>query len=174
MTPETHVTVRPRVTTAKEVGPAKAKTTKTAVETNEDLLLRIEALLKRVEEWAERAEKRVESLEEFIRNELFPRVANPTPAPVEHTNASPTHQHLPPSPPSSPAPGPLPGIGLDLSRVQDGEIKEGNAGTVRRRTNEALKERGIACLRVNAKGNGRYRILFERRMLTKYDGTIHG
>ena len=53
--------------------PAKAKATKTAIETNEDPLLRIEALLKRVEERAERAEKRVESLEEFIRNELFPR-----------------------------------------------------------------------------------------------------
>jgi hypothetical protein len=88
--------------------PAKAKVTKTALETNEDPLLRIETLLKRVEERAERAGKRVESLEEFIRNELFPRVANPIPAPVEHANAGPTHQHLPPSPLSSPAPG-LPG-----------------------------------------------------------------
>lgn len=57
--------------------PAKAKATKTAVETNEDPLLRIEALLRRVEEWAERAEKRVESLEEFIRNELFPARGKP-------------------------------------------------------------------------------------------------
>jgi hypothetical protein len=55
----------------------------------------------------------------------------------------------------------LPGIGLDLSRVQDEEIKEGNAGVVRRRANEALKERGITCLRVNDKGNGRYRLLFK-------------
>ena len=102
----------------------------------------------------ERVEKSVESLEEFIQNELFPCVVNPIPAPVEHTNDSLTHQHLPPSPPSSPAPGPLPGIGLDLSQVQDSEIKEGNAGTVHWHTNEALKERGITCLGVNSKGNG--------------------
>jgi hypothetical protein len=36
------------------------------------------------------------------------------------------------------------------------EIKEGNAGAVRRRVNEALKERGITYLGVNSKGNGRY------------------
>ena len=147
--------------------PAKAKATKTAIETNDDPLLRIEAFLKRVEERAERAEKRVESLEEFVRNELFPRVANPIPAPVEHANAGPTHQHLPPSPPSPPAPGPLPGIGLDLSRVRDSEIKEGNAGTVRRRANEALKERDITCLGVNSKGNGRYRLLFQEADVDK-------
>src|SRR5438046_1810404 len=47
-----------------------------------------------------------------------------------------------------------------LSRVQDSEMKEGNAGTVHRRANEALKERGITCLGVNSKGNGRYQLLF--------------
>ena len=87
-------------------------------------------------------------------------MANPIPAPAVSASASATHQHLPPSPPPSPAPGPLPGIGLDLRRVQDSKIKEGNAGTVRRRANEALKERGVACLGVNSKGNGRYRLLF--------------
>jgi hypothetical protein len=126
----------------------------TGLNANTDQLLRIEALLKRVEERAERAEKRVESLEEFIRNELFPRVAGPVPTPVSRPAS-------PPSPPPSPIRGPLPGIGLDLSRVQDREIKEGNAGVVRRRANEALKEKGITCLGVNSKGNGRYRLLFK-------------
>jgi hypothetical protein len=32
---------------------------------------------------------------------------------------------------------------------------------VRRRVNEALKERDITCLGVNSKGNGRYRLLFQ-------------
>jgi hypothetical protein len=77
---------------------------------NADQLLRIEALLKRVEEWAERAEKRVESLEEFICNELFPRVASPTPAPAP-TAVS------PPSPSASLGRRALLGIGLDLSHV---------------------------------------------------------
>jgi hypothetical protein len=76
----------------------KTKATKTAIETDGDSLLRIETLLKRAEERAERAEKRVEALEEFIRDELFPRVGNPVPAPTEPTST--THQHLPPSPPS--------------------------------------------------------------------------
>jgi hypothetical protein len=65
----------------------------------------------------------VESLEEFIRNELLPRVASPTPAP-EPTAVS------PPPLPTSLGRRALPGIGLDLSRVQDKEIKEGNAGVV--------------------------------------------
>lgn len=75
---------------------------------------------------------------------------------------------------------------MDLSWVQDSEIKEGNAGAVRRRANEALKERGITCLGVNSKGNGRYRLLFResdvdqvRRdgswMKTHFDkGTLYG
>src|SRR5437868_2675797 len=107
--------------TRKKSMPTKARTTRTATQTNKDPLLRIEALLKRVEEQAERAKKRVELLEEFIRNEVFPRVGNPIPALVELVSV--THPHLPPSPPSSPAQGPLPGIGLDLSQVQDEEIK---------------------------------------------------
>lgn len=41
------------------------------------------------------------------------------------------------------------------------EIREGNAGAVRRRVNEALNERDITCLGVNSKGNGRYRLLFQ-------------
>jgi hypothetical protein len=41
------------------------------------------------------------------------------------------------------------------------EIKEGNAGAVRRRVNEALKERNITGLGVNFKGNGRYPLLFQ-------------
>jgi hypothetical protein len=104
---------------------------------------------------AEKAEQRIETLEEFIRNELFPRI----------TTSFPTCPPPPSSPPSSPppsiAPGQIPGIGLDLSRVEIPEIKEGNAGDVRRRVNEALKERGITCLGVNSKGNGRYRLLFQ-------------
>jgi hypothetical protein len=128
----------------------------TGLNSNTDQLLRIEALLKRVEERAERAERRVESLEEFIRNELFPRVAGPISAPAPASRPA-----SPPSPQPSPVRGPLPGIGLDLSRVQDREIKEGNAGVVRQRANEALKERGITCLGVNSKGKGRYRLLFK-------------
>ncbi|KAH9203832.1 hypothetical protein DL95DRAFT_472038 [Leptodontidium sp. 2 PMI_412] len=93
-------------------------------------------------------------LRERLRNELFPRIGT-TPT----ANAP-----SPPWPPSSPqpsiAPGQIPGIGLDLSRVAIPEIKEGNAGTVRRRVNEALKGKGITCLGVNSKGNGRYRLLF--------------
>jgi hypothetical protein len=145
--------------------PTKAKAAKTALEIDDDPLLRIEALLRRVEERAERAEKCVESLEEFIRNELFPHVAGSIPSPLEPAGVA--HQHLPLSPLSSPAPGPLPGIGLDLSRVQDSEIKEGNAGIVRRRANEALKERGITCLGVNSKGNGPYRLLFREADVDK-------
>src|SRR5205814_5103745 len=154
----------------------KTKTTKAAADANdanEDPWARVEALLRRAEERADRAEKRVESLEEFIRNELFPRVASlalpPTPAPVLSEPASTTEApgRLPPSPPPSPAPGPVPGIGLDLSRVQDSAIKDGNAGTVRRRANEALKELGVACLGVNSKGNGRYRLLFREADVDK-------
>jgi hypothetical protein len=44
--------------------------------------------------------------------------------------------------------------------VQDREVKEGNAGVVRRRANEALKERGITCLGVNSKEKGQYWLLF--------------
>ena len=66
---------------------------------------------------------------------FFPRVAGPVPAPASALAP-------PPSPPPSLVRGPLSGIGLDLSRVQDYEIKEGNAGVVRRRANEALNERG--------------------------------
>ena len=108
----------------------------------------------------ERAEKRLEALEEFIRNKLFPRLGNTVPAPTELASA--IHQHLPPSPPSSPAPGPLPGIGLDISRTQDDRVREGNAGTVRRRANEAVEEKGVTCLGVNSRGNGRYRLLFRK------------
>lgn len=119
-----------------------------------DLLTRVETALASAEQRAEKAEKRIEALEELIRNKLFPRIST-TPT----ANAP-----SPPSPPSSPppsiAPGQIPGIGLDLSRVAIPEIKEGNAGTVRRRVNEALKEKGITCLGVNSKGNGRYRLLF--------------
>jgi hypothetical protein len=67
----------------------------------------------------------------------------------------------PPPLPSSPFQGPIPGLGLDLSRVQDREIKGGNAGTVRKCMNEVLKERGITCLGVNSKRNGRYWLLFK-------------
>ncbi|KAF8846406.1 hypothetical protein BDZ45DRAFT_682538 [Acephala macrosclerotiorum] len=119
------------------------------------LLTRVESALLSAERRAERAEQRIETLEEFIRNELFPRVNTPP-----RTGPPP-----PPSPPSSPppsvAPAQIPGVGLDLSRVAIPEIKEGNAGAVRRRVNEALKGRNITCLGVNAKGNGRYRLLFQ-------------
>ena len=97
----------------------------------------------------------MESLEGFIRNELFPQVAGPVPAPVSRPASS------PPSPPPFPIHGPLPGIGLDLSRVQDRETKEGNAGVMHRRANEALEEKGITCLGVNSKRNGQYQLLFK-------------
>jgi hypothetical protein len=119
------------------------------------LLTRVESALLAAEHRAEKAEKRIETLEEFIRNGLFPRINTPPPR----------ARAPPPSPPSSPppsvAPGQIPGIGLDLSRVTIPEIREGNAGAVRRRVNEALKERDITCLGVNSKGNGRYRLLFQ-------------
>jgi hypothetical protein len=104
----------------------------------------VEAALASAEQRADKAEKRIEALEEFIRNELFPRIgatslANPP---------------APPSPPATPppsiAPGQIPGVGLDLSRVVIPEIEERNAGTVRMRVNEALKEKGISCLGVNS------------------------
>jgi hypothetical protein len=137
-----------------ESPPRKKSVSTKASNSNMDQLLRIEALLKRVEEWAERAEKRMESLDEFIRNELFLRVASPTPAP------EPT---VPPPPPSPTSLGrrALLDIGLHLSHVQNKEIKEENAGVVRRGANEALKERRITCLGVNDKGSGRYRLLFK-------------
>lgn len=56
---------------------------------------------------------------------------------------------------------------MDLSRTQDEEIKEGNASTVRRRANEALKEKDITCLGVNSKRNGRYRLLFREADVDK-------
>jgi hypothetical protein len=59
------------------------------------------------------------------------------------------------------APGQIPGIGLDLSRAAIPKIEGGNAGAVRRRVNEALREMDITCLGVNSKGNGRYRLLFQ-------------
>lgn len=99
------------------------------------LLTRIESALLSAERRAEKAEQRIETLEKFIRNELFPRINTPPPPP--------------PSPPSSPPPSivlaQIPGIGLDLSRVAIPEIKEGNASAVRRRVNEALKGRNITC-----------------------------
>ena len=80
------------------------------------LLTRVETALAAAEHRAEKAEKRIETLEEFIRNELFSRI-----------NTSPPTGHLPPpSPPSSLPPsialGQIPGIGLDLSRVTIPEI----------------------------------------------------
>ena len=146
---------------AKRTIPTTSKPAPTPAPLNTDQWARVEALLTRVEtalaaaeHRAEKAEKRVEAVEEFIRNELFPRVNAPQPQP----------SNIPPSPPSSPPPslppGQIPGIGLDLSRVATPEIKEGNAGTVRKRVNEALKEKGVTCVGVNSKGSGRYRLLF--------------
>ncbi|KJZ75486.1 hypothetical protein HIM_05182 [Hirsutella minnesotensis 3608] len=156
----------PRPSRKKSAVP-KAKSTNADPNVNEDSLARIEALLKRVEERAERAEKRVESLEEFIRNELFPRVASPPESATPSAPHQQQHQHLPPSPPPSPVPGPLPGIGLDVSRVLDSDIKEGNAGTIRRRANAALEKLGVTCLGVNSKGNGRFRLLFRETDVDK-------
>ncbi|KAH9203126.1 hypothetical protein DL95DRAFT_399661 [Leptodontidium sp. 2 PMI_412] len=148
---------------AKRANSTKATTSQTAptpVDTDQwaqvkTLLTRVESVLLAAEHRAERAEKRIESLEEFIRNELFPRINTPPP-----TGPTP-----PPSPPSSPplsiAPGQIPRVGLDLSRVTIPEIKGGNAGAVRRRVNKALKEKNITCLGVNSKGNRRYRLLFQ-------------
>lgn len=157
-------------------------------------LLRVEALLARVEsalvaseQRAERAEKRLENLEECIRNELLPRLSG-LPANTEGSSASSTVERvsLPPSPPSSPIPRRIPGIGLDLSRAANKELRDGNAATVRNRANEALKDKGITCLGVNSKGNGRYRLLFNQKDIehlrrddkwvqTHFDkGTVYG
>jgi hypothetical protein len=106
----------------------------------------------------------VDALEEFIRNELFPHVARPVSAPASAPAS-------PPSPPPSLVRGPLPGIGLDLSWVQDREIREWNAGVVCRRANEALKERGITCLGVNSKGRGDIACCLRRRIPTVCDRT---
>ena len=145
-----------------------------------DLLTRVETALEAAERRAEKAEKRIEALEDLIRNELFPRINTPQS----------TVAQAPPSPPSSPPPtaipARIPGMGLDLSRTSISEIKEGNAGTVRRRVDEVLKEKGIKCLGVNAKGNGRYRLLFKGKdidnvrrddtwLRTHFDrGTLYG
>jgi hypothetical protein len=128
---------------------------------NTDQWAQVKAPLTHVEtalataEHRQRAEKRIKALEEFIRKELFPQFST-----SPSSNPPP-----PPSPPSSPppsiAPGQIPGVGLDLSRVTIPEIKGGNAGMVRKCVNEALKEKGITCLGVNSKGNSRYRLLFQ-------------
>jgi len=120
------------------------------------LLTRVETALAAAEHRAEKAEKCIKTLEEFIQNELFPQINTPPPP----TTSPPPPPSPPSSPPPSVAPAQIPGIGLDLSRVAIPEIKEGNAGTVRRRVNEALKERNITCLGVNSKGNGWYWLLF--------------
>lgn len=116
---------------AKRANPTKATTSQTVptpVDTDQwaqvkALLTRVESALVVAEHRAEKAERRIETLEEFIRNELFPRINTPPP----------TGPPPPPSPPSSPppsiAPGQIPGVGLDLSRVTIPEIKDGNAGT---------------------------------------------
>ena len=87
----------------------------------------METALASAEQRAERVVKHIEALEEFIQNEIFPRIST-TPT---------TNTPSPPSPPSSLppsiAPGQIPGVGLDLSRVVIPEIKEGNTGTVYRR-----------------------------------------
>ncbi|KAF2186381.1 hypothetical protein K469DRAFT_687351 [Zopfia rhizophila CBS 207.26] len=120
----------------------------------EAFFTRVKTALVAAEQRVEKAEKRIESLEEFIRNELFPRIST-----------SPS-TGLPPSPPPpsslplSVALNHIPKIGLDLSRVAVLGIREGNAGAVHRRVNEALYERDIMCLKVNSKGNRRYRLLF--------------
>ena len=130
------------------------------------LLARVETALVAAEPRAEKAEKRIETLEEFIRNELFPRI----------NTSSPTNPPSPPSPPPSPPlpvdPAHLPGTGLDLSRVTIPEIKEGNAGTVRRRVNEALKEKDTTCLGLNSKGNERYRLLFHSKDVENCQMTV--
>ncbi|KAM4065021.1 DDE superfamily endonuclease [Hirsutella rhossiliensis] len=184
---ETDTAIRPRTAPiTKEIRRPESEIDECRPGANEDSLARIETLLKRVEERAERAEKRVESLEEFIRNELFPRVASPPESATPNAPHQQQQQHLPPSPPPSPVPGPLPGIGLDVSRVLDSDIREGNAGTIRRRANAALENLGVTCLGVNSKGNGRFRLLFRETdvdkvrqndtwMRTHFDkGTLYG
>ena len=115
---------------------------------------------------AEKAEKRIETLKEFIRNELFPRI-NKSSLADPLLPLSPLSSPLPSVPPPSVVPGQIPRIGLDLSRVAIPEIRQGNAGTVRKRVNEALKEKGITCIRVNSKGNSRYRLLFHKSDIDK-------
>ena len=77
-----------------------------------DLLARVETALASAEQRAEKAEKRIEALE-FIRNELFHRIGTTS------TVNSPSPPSSPSSPPPSIAPRQIPGVGLDLSRVED-------------------------------------------------------
>ncbi|KAM4060904.1 hypothetical protein HRG_014373 [Hirsutella rhossiliensis] len=116
-----------------------AKPTNADPNANEDSLARIEALLKRVEERAERAEKRVESLEEFIRNELFPRVASP---PESATKCASSATATAPATFATTLSGPRATAWHWLRRESgpDSDIKEGNAGTIRRRANAALEK----------------------------------
>jgi hypothetical protein len=114
---------------------------------NADHLVRVEALLARVElallaseKRAEKAEKRLLDLEELIRDQILPRVSS-SDVPLPSSNAA-TPQTLPLSPPSTPPPtARVPSIGLDLSRTTNHELKVGNAGTIRRRADDALKKR---------------------------------
>ncbi|KAH6699931.1 hypothetical protein BKA61DRAFT_681924 [Leptodontidium sp. MPI-SDFR-AT-0119] len=100
---------------AKRANSTKTTTVPTPVDTDQwaqvkAALTRVESVLLAAERRAEKAEQRIETLEEFIRNELSPRITTPP-----HAGPPP-----PPSPPSSPPPSVAPGQipGLDSTLVE--------------------------------------------------------
>jgi hypothetical protein len=186
---KTSVTPKPKGKNPPVSVPSNASTsTYVSPQSLEALFARIESALVASEQRAAKAEKRLEDLEEFIRNQLFPRLNDasvpscpPGVPSVKLSKPSPPQAVQPPPPPYR-----VPGINLDLSRVSNPELRNGDAGAVRKRACEALKERGVTCLGVNSKGNGRYRSHFNQNdveslrrddswVRTHFDkGTVYG
>jgi hypothetical protein len=126
--------------TPKPKAKAPALSSETPVSSNAEPSSRVEILLARVEsalaaseERAKRAKERLENLEEFIRNVLFPRIIRTSPPadpPNESSTATSSTINPSESSPNPPLVYRVPGVNLDLSRVKNQELKEGNAGAV--------------------------------------------
>lgn len=118
-----------------------------------DLLARVETALASAEQRADKAEKRIEALEEFIRNELFPRIGA----------APPANPPSPPSPPATPppsiAPGQIPGVGLRPEPSHDTGDQGGERGHSAQAGERGPQGEGYKLLRSQFEGNGRYRLL---------------
>lgn len=98
----------PRAKRANSTKATTSQTVQTPVDTDQwaqvkALLTRVESALLAAERRAEKAEKRIETLEEFVRNELFPRINTPPP------RAGSPPLSPPSSLPPSVAPGQIPG-----------------------------------------------------------------
>lgn len=106
---------------------------------------------------------RIESLESLIRDELLPRLADPS-ATTKKAAPIPTNQPI--SMEQLFPPKQIPGIGLDLSRCYE-YIRKSNAGVVRSAVNKSLEEIGVKCLGINDKGNSRFRLLFDKKDIDK-------